>query len=137
MVDHIRPSYFSIIFPYSQHLSLEYAAAYMQFDVVLSNFSCIFIAFPSPWQFVGTDEAFLLDYAILEVQKVLSADINSEKEELYMSSLMCSAVWNGRPIKLHLVQAVFLSMSIWCDSKLQDYHLHFHQVPCHSFEYMS
>ncbi|XP_057510564.1 protein unc-13 homolog isoform X2 [Actinidia eriantha] len=81
-------------------------------------------------QFVGTDEAFLLDYAILEVQKVLSADINSEKEELYMSSLMCSAVWNGRPIKLHLVQAVFLSMSIWCDSKLQDYHLHFHQNPC-------
>ncbi|GMQ05289.1 hypothetical protein CsSME_00050374 [Camellia sinensis var. sinensis] len=41
-------------------------------------------------QFVATDEATLLDYAILEVQKVLSADNNNEKEERYMNSLMCS-----------------------------------------------
>ncbi|CAL5360013.1 hypothetical protein CsSME_00050374 [Camellia sinensis var. sinensis] len=80
-------------------------------------------------QFVATDEATLLDYAILEVQKVLSADNNNEKEERYMNSLMCSTVCNGRGIKLCLAHAFFLSMSTWCDSKLQDYHLHFCQKP--------
>ncbi|KAL6986195.1 hypothetical protein U1Q18_019563 [Sarracenia purpurea var. burkii] len=80
-------------------------------------------------QFVGTDEEVLLDCAILEVQKVLSANNNDEKEERYMNSLICSTVCNGRVIKLNLSQALFLSMSIWCDSKLQDYHLHFCQKP--------
>ncbi|KAA8522362.1 hypothetical protein F0562_013277 [Nyssa sinensis] len=76
-------------------------------------------------QFVGTDEPILLDNAILEMQKVLSAEDNNGKEEQYINSLMCSTVCNGSEIKSSLVQALFWSMSIWCDSKLQDYHLHF------------
>ncbi|XP_059645069.1 protein unc-13 homolog isoform X2 [Cornus florida] len=78
-------------------------------------------------QFVGTDEAALLDLAILEVQKVLSAEGTDGKEQQYMNSLICSTVCNGSEIKPSLVQAILLSMSIWCDSKLKDYHLHFSQ----------
>ncbi|XP_052209822.1 protein unc-13 homolog isoform X2 [Diospyros lotus] len=81
-------------------------------------------------QFVRTDEAVLLDYAILQVQKVLSADSNNEEEEQYMSSLTCLTEYNSKGTKLNLVQALFFSMSVWCDSKLQDYHLHFCQKPC-------
>uniref|UniRef100_A0A5B7C3J2 MHD1 domain-containing protein n=1 Tax=Davidia involucrata TaxID=16924 RepID=A0A5B7C3J2_DAVIN len=80
-------------------------------------------------QFLETDEPILLDCAILEVQKVLSTEDNDGKEVQYMNSLMCSTVCNGSEIKSSLVQAIFLSMSIWCDSKLQDYHLHFIQKP--------
>lgn len=76
-------------------------------------------------QFIGTDETMLLENAIAEVQKVLSAEENDEKEELYLNSLVCSRLCNGIEVKLSLVQAIFFSMSIWCDSKLKDYHLHF------------
>ncbi|XP_057977083.1 protein unc-13 homolog isoform X2 [Malania oleifera] len=81
-------------------------------------------------QFVRTDEAVLLDYAILEVQKVLSTENSDVKEEQYMNSLTCFGIYNDSKIKLSLVQAVFFSMSIWCDSKLKDYHLHFGQKFC-------
>ncbi|KAK9277789.1 hypothetical protein L1049_007336 [Liquidambar formosana] len=80
-------------------------------------------------KFVRTDEAMLLEYAILEVQKVLSAEDNDGNEGLYISSLVCSRLCNGIEIKLSLLQAIFFSMSVWCDSKLQDYHLHFSQKP--------
>lgn len=76
-------------------------------------------------QFVGTDESTLLEYAILEVQQVLSTEDIDGKEEQYMNSLVCSRVFNGKEKKLSLVEAIFFSMSIWCDSKLLDYHLHF------------
>ena len=79
-------------------------------------------------KFVGTDEATLLEYAILEVQQVLSTEDIDGKEEQYMNSLVCSRVFNGKEIKLSLVEAIFFSMSIWCDSKLLDYHLHFSKV---------
>ena len=75
-----------------------------------------------------TDEATLLDYAILEVHQILSIKNIDEKEEQYMNSLVCSRVVNGKEIKLSLVEAVFFSMSIWCDNKLLDYHLHFSKV---------
>lgn len=81
-------------------------------------------------QFVGTDEGVLLDCAILEMQKVISDDKHDEKEEQYMNSLSCSTVYNGRELKLSVLQALFLSMSIWCENKLQFYHLYFHQKPC-------
>ncbi|XP_034709140.1 protein unc-13 homolog isoform X2 [Vitis riparia] len=79
-------------------------------------------------QFVGTDEATLLEYAILEVQQVLSTEDIDGKEEQYMNSLVCSRVFNGKEKKLSLVEAIFFSMSIWCDSKLLDYHLHFSKL---------
>lgn len=79
-------------------------------------------------KFVVTGEAMLLDYAILELKKVLSAGNDSEKERQFMSSLVCSRKYRGRKIKLTLVQAITHSISTWCDSKLQDYHLHFSQV---------
>ncbi|XP_059444572.1 protein unc-13 homolog [Corylus avellana] len=86
-------------------------------------------------QYVGTDEAVLLEYALLELQKVLSAENDNQKEEHYMDSLACSRACNGSEIKLCLVQAIFFSISSWCDSKLQDYHLHFSQKP-HNFSRM-
>lgn len=45
-----------------------------------------------------------------------------------MNSLMCSAACGGRDVQLNLVQSICLSISSWCDSKLQDYHLNFSQV---------
>ncbi|PIN13792.1 hypothetical protein CDL12_13584 [Handroanthus impetiginosus] len=80
-------------------------------------------------QFVATEEAILLEYAICEVDKVLSAEIYDDKEGAYMKSLMCSTIGNGCEIRLNLLQSIFLSISSWCDSKLQDYHLHFSQAP--------
>lgn len=76
-------------------------------------------------QYVGTNEAMLLEHAFHELQKVLSGDHADQKEEQYMDSLACSRQYNGSEIKLGLVQAVFFSISSWCDDKLQDYHLHF------------
>lgn len=72
----------------------------------------------------------LLEYAILELQKVISAEDDYEKERLYMDSLVCSRESHGTEKKLSLVEAIFISISSWCDSKLQDYHLHFNQVSC-------
>lgn len=81
-------------------------------------------------KFVGTDEALLLEYATVELQELISAEVDDEKVKLYMNSLLCSIHCNGNGIKLSLVDAVFYSISIWCESKLQDYHLHFSQVNC-------
>lgn len=83
-------------------------------------------------KYVGTDEAVLLEYALLELQKVLSAEKGGVEEEHYMDSLVCSRQCNGNEIKLNLVQAIFFSISSWCDSKLQDYHLHYSQVNIYS-----
>lgn len=80
------------------------------------------------WKFVLTEEESLLDHAILEVKKLLSAEINKGKDEEYLNSLICSTDCNGNKKELSLVQAIFWSMSFWCDNKLQDYHLHFSQV---------
>ncbi|PQQ21385.1 uncharacterized protein Pyn_17972 [Prunus yedoensis var. nudiflora] len=82
-------------------------------------------------QFVATDEPVLLEYATLELQKIISAEDDDEKLRLYMNSLLCSRQCNGSEIKLSLVEAVFYLMSIWCESKLEDYHLHFSQQPNH------
>lgn len=82
-------------------------------------------------KYVGTDEAVLLDYARLELQKVISAE-NNDGEEHYMDSLTCSRQCNGSERKFSLVQSIFFSISSWCDSKLQDYHLHFSQVNFYS-----
>ncbi|KAL6280297.1 hypothetical protein ACE6H2_017178 [Prunus campanulata] len=82
-------------------------------------------------QFVATDEPVLLEYATLELQKIISAEDDDEKFRLYMNSLLCSRQCNGSEIKLSLVEAVFYLMSIWCESKLEDYHLHFSQQPNH------
>lgn len=69
-----------------------------------------------------------MDYAICEVEKVLSTEIYNDKEVAYMKSLMCTAVGKECEIRSDLLQSIFLSISLWCDSKLQDYHLHFDQV---------
>lgn len=81
-------------------------------------------------KFAGTNEATLLEHAILELQKAISAEDENEKEKLYMDSLACSRKCDGAEIKLSLLEAILISLSIWCDSKLLDYHLHFSQVCC-------
>ncbi|XP_062025922.1 protein unc-13 homolog isoform X1 [Rosa rugosa] len=88
-------------------------------------------------QFVGTDEALLLEYATVELQELISAKVDDENVRLYMNSLLCSIHCNAVEIKLSLVDAVFYSLSIWCESKLQDYHLHFSQQHSHLKRVMS
>ncbi|KAF5729965.1 hypothetical protein HS088_TW20G00334 [Tripterygium wilfordii] len=80
-------------------------------------------------QFVGTEEGMLLEYAVTEVAKVLLAEKDSEKEAQYMKSLVCFRECKGSALKLSLVHAVFLSIGIWCDGTLNDYHQYFGQKP--------
>ncbi|XP_020539590.1 protein unc-13 homolog isoform X2 [Jatropha curcas] len=79
-------------------------------------------------QFVESDGGVLLENAVLELQKVSSAEEADGKEKQYMNSLVCSRQYDGHELKLNLVQGVFVSISIWCDNTLQDYHLHFSQL---------
>lgn len=85
----------------------------------------------SALKFVETDEAKLLEYAILELQKVASGE-DDDKERIYMDSLACLRQDGGNEVKLSLIRAIFFSISSWCVGKLQDYHLHFSQVRCFS-----
>uniref|UniRef100_A0A2P2M0R4 Uncharacterized protein MANES_01G065400 n=1 Tax=Rhizophora mucronata TaxID=61149 RepID=A0A2P2M0R4_RHIMU len=78
-------------------------------------------------QFLETDGDGLLENAVLELQKLLSAAEDDDKEEQYMNSLLCLRQWNGSELKVRLVQTILLSVTSWCDSVLQDYHLHFGQ----------
>ncbi|XP_073136594.1 protein unc-13 homolog isoform X2 [Henckelia pumila] len=78
-------------------------------------------------QFVAAEDMALLDYALREVEKVLSGEVCDDREVAYTNSLTCSTFSNGHEIRLSLLQSIFLSISSWCDSKLQDYHLHFSQ----------
>ncbi|XP_010529550.1 PREDICTED: uncharacterized protein LOC104806377 isoform X2 [Tarenaya hassleriana] len=80
-------------------------------------------------QFVCTGEPALLDNAARELQKVTSVEEDNTKEELYLSHLVCSRQINGSERSLSLLKAILLSVSVWCDDKLQDYHLHFGQKP--------
>uniref|UniRef100_A0A1D1XXQ8 GTP-dependent nucleic acid-binding protein engD n=1 Tax=Anthurium amnicola TaxID=1678845 RepID=A0A1D1XXQ8_9ARAE len=80
-------------------------------------------------QYIGTGETMLLKSAILQIQKTLSRDEGDRNEEAYMNSLIC---WNGANEgnrNLSLVHSVLSSIKVWCDSQLQDYHLHFRQNP--------
>lgn len=86
----------------------------------------------STLQFVQTDEAKLLEYATLELQKVSSVK-EDDKERHYIDSLLCFRQSGRKEVKLRLIQAIFFSIGTWCDCKLQDYHLHFSQVSCYSF----
>ncbi|XP_061955444.1 protein unc-13 homolog isoform X4 [Populus nigra] len=79
-------------------------------------------------QFVRTGGSALLENAVLHLQKVLSTEEDDRKEQ-YMNSLVCTKQCNGSHLKLHLLQSIFVSISMWCDYKLQDYHSHFSQKP--------
>ncbi|KAL8106727.1 hypothetical protein AgCh_023473 [Apium graveolens] len=78
-------------------------------------------------QFVLTEEEMLLDHAIIEVQKLLSTESSKGKDEEYINSLICYPECDDSEPEMNLVQAILWSMSYWCGSKLQDYHLHFSQ----------
>lgn len=80
-------------------------------------------------QFVGTGEGMLLEYAVLELQKVSPTEEDDGKEVQYINNIICSRKLNDRKDNLSLLEAIFVSISIWCDSKLQDYHRHFSQEP--------
>ncbi|KAM6556840.1 hypothetical protein CsatB_003859 [Cannabis sativa] len=79
-------------------------------------------------QFTQTDEAKLLEYATLELQKVASVK-EDDTERNYAESLLCSRQSGRKEVKLSLIQAIFFIIGNWCDCKLQDYHLHFRQQP--------
>lgn len=79
-------------------------------------------------QFVRTGGSVLLENAVLHLQKVISTEEDDRKEQ-YMNSLVCTKQRNGSHLKLHLLRSIFVSISMWCDYKLQDYHSHFSQKP--------
>ncbi|GJV03152.1 protein unc-13 homolog isoform X3 [Tanacetum coccineum] len=80
-------------------------------------------------QFVETKEMPLLDQANLQVQKVLSTNYKEGNEEQFTYTIMCTDADNGTEIRLSLEQAIFRSINLWCDARLQDYHLHFSEKP--------
>ncbi|RAL44398.1 hypothetical protein DM860_011675 [Cuscuta australis] len=88
-------------------------------------------------QFVATNEAVLLDYSIHAMRNVLSAQDDDHMEDNYIQSLLCFTTWKGCPTRLSYLQSVILSISMWCDNKLQDYHLHFTEKPSLLNEVMS
>lgn len=81
-------------------------------------------------KFVTTEEAILLDHAIREVKHVISADVKDDREVSYLRSLTCPTVGIECETRFDLLQSIFFSISLWCDGKLQDYHLYFSQVIC-------
>ncbi|KAF5800738.1 hypothetical protein HanXRQr2_Chr06g0240081 [Helianthus annuus] len=80
-------------------------------------------------QFIETGELQLLDQANLQLQKVLSGSFKEGTEEQCTDSLMCTVADNASEIRFSLVQAIFRAISLWCDSRLHDYHLHFRETP--------
>ncbi|KAD5316789.1 hypothetical protein E3N88_16735 [Mikania micrantha] len=83
-------------------------------------------------QFIETEELQLLDQANLQVQKVLSESSDNYKEgttEQCTDNLECIIANKVTETRLSLVQAIFQSINFWCDSRLQDYHLHFSEKP--------
>ncbi|CAN1332959.1 Protein unc-13 homolog [Linum perenne] len=86
-------------------------------------------------QFLSTGNTLLLENVVVELQKVLSADEENWLEQEYINSLACSRQHEGKRLKLNLVQDIVLSISMSCDSKLQDYHLNFQEQPS-SFKFM-
>ncbi|EOY24649.1 Uncharacterized protein TCM_016195 isoform 3 [Theobroma cacao] len=80
-------------------------------------------------QFAGTDEGTLLEHAVFPLQRVVSAEEDDWNEGQYMDGIICLKKCNGSETNLNLVQAIFLSIGTWCDSRLQDYHLYFSEKP--------
>lgn len=108
---------------------LFYTLDHCKLDVSHRNlYFCFVIKFCFHWKFVATEEAILLDYAIREVEHVLSAEVYHNKELAYMKSLTCSTIGTECETRLDLLQSILFSISLWCDSKLHDYHLYFSQV---------
>ncbi|KAL3331290.1 hypothetical protein AABB24_034886 [Solanum stoloniferum] len=80
-------------------------------------------------QFVGTEEAMLLEYAVRKMRNIPSSEDVVQNEKKYLESLVCVNHCSGSEIRLNLVQSILWSIGLWCDNKLQDYHWHFFQKP--------
>lgn len=76
-------------------------------------------------QYVQTDVEMLLEYTAIQVRRVLADGSLYETVE----GLICTIEWKGNVFQLNLVPAILLSMRIWCDRVLQDYHRCFSQKP--------
>ncbi|XP_021735896.1 uncharacterized protein LOC110702487 isoform X2 [Chenopodium quinoa] len=76
-------------------------------------------------QYVQTDKEDLLEYTTIQIQNVQAAESLYEEGEC----LLCTIEWRDSVVRLNLVPAILLSMHIWCEGKLQDYHRHFSQKP--------
>ncbi|MCD7447586.1 hypothetical protein HAX54_032204 [Datura stramonium] len=80
-------------------------------------------------QFVGTEEAMLLEYAVRKVRNIPSSEGVGKNEKKYLESLVCHNCCSGSESRLNLVQSILWSIGLWCDNKLQDYHWQFCQNP--------
>lgn len=80
-------------------------------------------------KFVQTDKEDLLEYTTTQVQNILGAESLYEEVECFF----CTIEWQESVFRLNLVQAILLSMHIWCEGKQQDYHRHFNQVSSYVF----
>nr|XP_043606752.1 protein unc-13 homolog [Erigeron canadensis] len=80
-------------------------------------------------QFIETKEMLLLEQANRQVQKLLSTKYEEGNEKQYTDILMCRVVDDVTEATLSLVPAILLSIKLWCEGRLQDYHLHFSEKP--------
>ncbi|KAK9716523.1 hypothetical protein RND81_06G239200 [Saponaria officinalis] len=76
-------------------------------------------------QFVQTDVDALLENTTVQLQKVLNVESLKEGAPCFL----CTIEWRGSLLQLNLVPAVLISIRVWCDGKLQDYHKHFDLKP--------
>lgn len=80
-------------------------------------------------QFLGTEEAMLLEYAVRKMRNIPSSEDVVQNEKKYLESLVCVNHCSGSEIRLNLVQSILWSIGLWCDNKLHDYHWHFFKKP--------
>ncbi|URD81413.1 hypothetical protein MUK42_00819 [Musa troglodytarum] len=84
-------------------------------------------------QFVQTGELKLLKLTVVELHKALSCE-EGDMMGQYTSSLSCSVVASGGRRVLNLVDSVIFNINMWCCNQLEDYHLHFNQDNCSTFQ---
>ncbi|CAL9130600.1 unnamed protein product [Musa acuminata var. zebrina] len=84
-------------------------------------------------QFVQTGELKLLKLTVVELHKALSCE-DGDMMGQYTSSLSCSVVASGGRRVLNLVDSVIFNINMWCCNQLEDYHLHFNQDNCSTFQ---
>ncbi|XP_065030432.1 protein unc-13 homolog isoform X2 [Musa acuminata AAA Group] len=84
-------------------------------------------------QFVQTGELKLLKLTVVELHKALSCE-DDDMMGQYTSSLSCSVVASGGRRVLNLVDSVIFNINMWCCNQLEDYHLHFNQDNCSTFQ---
>ncbi|XP_020531363.1 uncharacterized protein LOC18447695 isoform X3 [Amborella trichopoda] len=76
-------------------------------------------------QFVLTGESMLLEQATLQMHKVPMDKDCAAHEREYVDGLTCAIEVSHSRRNLSLIHAVLMSINLWCENRLTDYHLYF------------